>query len=168
MFDFVTKHKRLLQGFLLLLIVPPFAFFGIQGFERMWSGGTSVAEVDGDKVSAQEFARALDQQRNQLRGALGQAFDPALLDTPAARKRLLDGLVEQHVLASYMARNGLRVTDDQVRDLILAEPAFQEDGKFSRARYQAFLRSQGESEEYVEAQLRIPTHRSSLSCPVHT
>jgi len=154
MFDFVAKHKRLLQGFLLLLIVPPFAFFGIQGFERMWSGGTSVAEVDGDKVSAQEFNRALDQQRNQLRSVMGQAFDPALLDTPAARKRLLEGLIEQRVLASYMARNGLSVSDNQVRDLVLAEPAFQEDGKFSRARYEAFLRSQGESEAYVEAQLR--------------
>lgn len=154
MFDFVTKHKRLLQVVLLLLIVPPFAFFGIQGVERMVSGGTDVAEIDGLKISAQEFNRALEQQRDQLRGVLGQAFDPSLLDTPQARKQILDNLIVQRVMSLYMARNHLFVSDDQVRELILAEPTFEEEGKFSRTRYQSFLRSQGESEAGFEARLR--------------
>src|SRR5258708_17123709 len=39
MFDFVTKHKRLLQFVLALMIVPPFAFWGIQWTQRETAGG---------------------------------------------------------------------------------------------------------------------------------
>ncbi len=154
MFDFVAKHKRLLQILLALLIIPPFAFFGIQSFDWTGSGGTDLADVDGSRVTAREFAHAQEQRRDQLRSTLGRNFDAAYLDTPEARKQLLDALVAQRVLGLYLARNRAVVTDDQVRELIAAQPAFQENGSFSRARYQAFIRAQNKSEEQFEAELR--------------
>jgi peptidyl-prolyl cis-trans isomerase D len=153
MFEFIGKHKRLLQVLLGLILIPPFAFFGVQSFDR-FSGASDLADIDGSTISAAEFGRAVDQQRDQLRAALGRNFDPALLDTPEARKQLLDGLVGRRVLGLYVARNRMAVTDDQVRELIAAEPAFQEDGKFSRGRYQALIRGQNMSEDQFEAQLR--------------
>ncbi len=153
MFEFVGKHKRLLQFLLALILVPPFAFFGIQTFDGFGSRA-NVASVDGSEITGPEFARALDQQREQLRGALGRNFDPALLDTPEARRQLLDGLIARRALALYVTRNHMLVTDDQVRELIATEPAFQEDGKFSRARYQTLLRAQNMSEGEFEQQLR--------------
>jgi peptidyl-prolyl cis-trans isomerase D len=153
MFEFVGKHKRLLQVLLALILIPPFAFFGIQSFDRL-AGSSNLAEVDGSAVSAAEFARALDQQRDQLRAALGRNFDPALLDTPEARKQLLEGLVGRRVLALYVARNRMAASDEQIRELIATEPAFQEDGKFSRGRYQALIRGQNMSEAEFEQQLR--------------
>jgi peptidyl-prolyl cis-trans isomerase D len=154
MFDFIGKHKKLLQILLMLLIVPPFAFFGIQSFDWAGTGGTDLADVNGGRVTAREFARAEEQRRDQLRSVLGRNFDPARLDTPEARKQLLDALVDQRVLGVYMARNHMAVTDDEVRELIAAQPAFQENGKFSLASYQAFIRAQGKSEEQFEAELR--------------
>jgi peptidyl-prolyl cis-trans isomerase D len=153
MFDFVGKHKRLLQVLLALVLIPPFAFFGIQSFDRL-AGSGDLAEVDGSAISAAEFTRALDQQRDQLRAALGRNFDPALLDTPEARTQLLDNLVARRVVNLYVARNRMAATDEQVRELISTEPAFQEDGKFSRSRYQSLIRGQNMSEEQFEAQLR--------------
>ena len=153
MFDFVGKHKRLLQLLLALILIPPFAFFGIQSFSR-FAGGSDIAEVDGSPIAPAEFSRALEQQRDQLRAALGRNFDPALLDTPEARKQLLDNLVARRVLGLYLGRNRMSVTDEQVRELIAAEPAFQEDGKFSRGRYEALIRGQNMSEAQFEAQLR--------------
>ncbi len=154
MFEFVGKHKRLLQIALMLLIIPPFAFFGIQSFDWTGSGGTDLADVNGSRVTVREFAQAQEQRRDQLRSVLGRNFDPALLDTPEARKQLLDALVAQRVLGLYMVRNHVGVTDDQVRELIVAQPAFQENGKFSRPSYQAFIRGQSKSEEQFEAELR--------------
>ncbi|HKC42739.1 MAG TPA: SurA N-terminal domain-containing protein [Burkholderiales bacterium] len=154
MFEFVGKHKRLLQLLLALLLVPPFAFFGIQSFERALLGGSDVADVDGSKISVQEFARASELRRDQLRSALGRNFDGTALETPEARRQLLDNLIVQRVLAGYMARNRLLVTDEQVRELIALEQAFQEDGKFSRARYEALIRAQNKSERQFEAELR--------------
>jgi peptidyl-prolyl cis-trans isomerase D len=154
MFDFVAKHKRLLQLVLIALIVPPFAFFGIQSFDWTGSGGTDLADVDGGRVTAREFALAQDQRREQLREMLGRNFDPTLLDAPEARRQLLDALVAQRVLGLYMARNRMLVTDEQVRETIAGHPAFQEDGQFARQRYQAFIQAQAKSEEQFEADLR--------------
>ena len=162
MFDFISKHKRLLQVLLALILIPPFAFFGIQSFDRL-AGSSDLASVDGSTISAAEFSRAVDQQRDQLRSALGRNFDPALLDTPEARKELLDGLVGRRVLGLYVARNRMAVTDEQVRELIAAEPAFQEDGKFSLGRYQALIRGQNMSEAQFEAQLRSDLVMRQLS-----
>jgi peptidyl-prolyl cis-trans isomerase D len=154
MFEFVGKHKRLLQVLLALLLIPPFAFFGIQSFERMRSGGGDLAEVDGSRITLQDFSRETERQRDELRSMLGRNFDPAVLDTPEARRQLLDTLVAQRVLGVYMARSRMLVTDEQVRELIAGVPAFQEDGKFSRSRYQAFIRGQNKSEEQFEAEVR--------------
>ena len=51
MFDFVTRHKRLLQFVLALIIVPPFAFWGIQWTQRETAGAGEVASVGGQKRS---------------------------------------------------------------------------------------------------------------------
>jgi len=162
MFEFVGKHKRLLQLLLALILVPPFAFFGIQSFDRL-GGGSDLAEVDGSAISSAEFGRAVEQQRDQLRTALGRNFDPALLDTPEARKQLLDNLVGQRVLGLYIARNRMAVTDEQVRELIAGELAFQEDGKFSRGRYQALIRGQNMTEDQFEARVRSDLLMRQLS-----
>jgi peptidyl-prolyl cis-trans isomerase D len=154
MFEFIGKHKRLLQVLLALLLIPPFAFFGIQSFSRLESGGSDLADVDGSRITLREFASAQERQRDQLRSALGRGFDPAHLDTPEARKQLLDALVGQRVLGLYMARSRMLITDDQVREVIAAQPAFQEDGKFSRRNYEAFVRGQAKSEAQFEGELR--------------
>ena len=154
MFDFVSRHKRLMQIFLAIVIVPTFAFFGIQSYDRIFSAGDAVAEVAGQKISVPEFNRALDQQRDTLRGMLGKAYDPALLDSPQARKELLEGLIGQRAVLTYAQRSRLMVPDELLQAAIGAEPVFQEDGKFSRARYQALLRGQNMSEPQFEAQMR--------------
>lgn len=154
MFEFVAKHKRLLQVLLALLIIPPFALWGIQSFTLSGASRNDLADVDGSRVTLRELANAQDQRRDQLRSVLGRGFDPALLDTPEARRQLLDQLVAQRVVTLYLARSQLGVTDEQLRELLEAEPAFQEDGKFSRRNYQAALRAQSKSEEQFEADVK--------------
>jgi peptidyl-prolyl cis-trans isomerase D len=136
------------------VIVPTFAFFGIQSYDRIFSSGDEVAEVAGQKISVPEFNRALEQQRDTLRGMLGKAYDPALLEALPARKELLDGLIGQRVVLTYAQRNRLMVPDELLHAAILAEPVFQEDGKFSLARYEALLRGQNMSKPQFEAQMR--------------
>jgi peptidyl-prolyl cis-trans isomerase D len=154
MFDFVAKHKRLMQVFLAIVIIPTFAFFGIQSYDRIFSGGDAVAEVAGQPISMPEFSRALDQQRDTLRGMLGKAYDPAMLESPQARRELLEGLIGQRALITYAQRNRMMVTDDALRSAIASEQVFQEDGKFSLGRYQALLRGQNLTEPQFEAQMR--------------
>ena len=141
MFDFVGKHKRLLQILLALILVPPFAFFGIQSFTP--ARGRQRHRGSGRQRDLARRVRRAPSSSSATSCAPRSArnFDPALLDTPEARKQLLDNLVARRVIGLYLARNRLSASDEQVRELIAAEPAFQEDGKFSRGRYEALMRA---------------------------
>lgn len=154
MFEIVDKHKRLLQFFLVLVIGPTFLFFGIESYNSSSVSNGEVAEVAGVPISAQEFEQALNQQRSRLRSALGNNVDPAIFDTPQARKALLDSLIERRVLLNYAYRRNIVTGDEQIREFIANYPAFQENGRFSRTRYDALLQAQNMSPAGFEAQLR--------------
>ena len=162
MFDLVRNNKRLVQ-ILLALITLPFAFWGIESYQRNSSTAQDLAEVGGQKITLQEFAQAQRDQQERLRAVLGRDFDPALLDTADQRAELLDGLIKQRLLAMQSAKSNLVVTDQQLREIITALPAFQENGKFSKARYDALLRAQGMSDVVFEARLRRDVEMQQLN-----
>ena len=162
MFDLVHKHKRLVQ-LLLALMVLPFAFWGIDSFQRGASKAQDLAEVAGQKITLQDFSQAQRDQQERLRALLGRNFDPALLDTPEQRAELLDQLIQQRLLAVHAVKANLVVTDEQLRDIIIGLPAFQENGKFSKARYDALLRAQGMNDVVFESRLRRDVELQQLN-----
>jgi peptidyl-prolyl cis-trans isomerase D len=150
MFDFVAKHKRLLQIILGLMIVPPFAFWGIQWTQRGIVSSGDVAEIGGQKITEQEFTDALRQQQDQLRGRI----DPSFLDSPIIRREVLEGMISQRLLLQHAARSYLAVPDDVLVDTTMAIPAFQVDGKFSKERYDIALQNERMTPEQFDAALR--------------
>jgi len=153
MFNLVRNNKRLMQ-IVLALVALPFAFWGIDSYQRVMSRAGEVAEVSGQKISEQEFAEALRQQQDRLRGMLGRNFDPAVFESPAMRRELLDGMISQRLLMQYAARNHLMVPDDTLVETTMSIPAFQVDGRFSRERYDAALQNERMSPETFDAALR--------------
>lgn len=153
MFDSVRNSKLLVKGILLLLILP-FALWGVDSYVRGVGPGAEVAKVGSSKITPGEFQQALREQQDRLRSALGPEFKPALLDAPEAREAVLDALINQRLLALHAIDEKLTVGDDQLRDYIFNVPAFQVDGKFSVERYDQFLRAQGLSREGLDSRLR--------------
>jgi peptidyl-prolyl cis-trans isomerase D len=155
MFDFIRTHQRLMQFLLLLLIVPSFALLGLESYTRMGDETNVVAKVGGQKVTKEELDAAQRQQADRLRQAYGAQFDPRLLETPEARRGLLDNLIAQKALAVEAARNHLSVSDAALQQSILQIPELQAaDGKFDVERYKALLAAQGMTPTMYEAQLR--------------
>lgn len=153
MFNIVRNNKRLMQ-IVLALVALPFAFWGIDSYQRVMSRSGEVAEVGGQKISEQEFSEALRQQQDRLRGMLGRNFDPSLLDSPVMRRELLDGMISQRLLMQHAARNYLTVPNEVLIETTMSIPAFQVDGKFSRERYDAALQNERMSPETFDAALR--------------
>ena len=77
-----------------------------------------------------------------MRRVFGRNFDPAVLERPEARRALLDSLVTQRLVASAAQKAQLTVTDEMLAELIHSVPAFQSEGRFSKAQYELALRSQ--------------------------
>ena len=153
MFDLVHKHKRWVQ-LLLALMVLPFAFWGIDSYQRGAATVQDLAVVDGQKITLQDFSQAQREQQERMRALLGRNFDPALLDTLEQRAALLDQLIQQRLLAVRTAKSKLMVTDEQLREIITSLPAFQQNGQFSKSLYDSMLRAQGMNDVIFEARLR--------------
>ena len=155
MFDSIRKHQRVLQFILLLLIFPAFVFFGVSGYDGFLSNDDSVAKVDGVKISRQEFDQSMRRQLDQMRQVLGGQVDARLLDSPAARKEVLDGLIAQRVLEIESTARHLGVSDARLRTTILEIPGLKKpDGSFDMERYQTLLKAQGLNEAMFESQMR--------------
>ncbi|HJS37354.1 MAG TPA: SurA N-terminal domain-containing protein, partial [Burkholderiales bacterium] len=153
MFELVHKRKRLAQIVLALLVIP-FAFFGLESYTSSVGGKDDVASVNGAGITQREFAEELRRQQDRLRAAFGPNVDPDALDTPDTRRALVESLVSQRLLAETARRAGLMVSDDALRQTIAAVPAFQGEGGFSRANYEALLRAQGMTPQMFEERLR--------------
>ena len=113
MFEFIRNHKRWMQLILLLLILPSFVFFGLEGYTSFMSKEPELASVDGQGITLGEFNRARTAQLEQYRSALGPQFDAAAFDTPIFREQLLNSLVDQRtiaVAASKLARIRLNMS----------------------------------------------------------
>jgi peptidyl-prolyl cis-trans isomerase D len=165
MFDFVAKHKRILQVVLALTIVP-FAFFGLESYTRSIGGAQDVASVDGSPITQREFADEARRQQDRLREMLGRGADPAQFDTPEIRLAILESLVSQRLVLAEVVKARLAMSKEDVVASILSAPEFQEGGRFSKERYEAYLRSRGMSDEGNVAQLRVEAPAARLAAAI--
>ena len=165
MFDFVAKHKRLIQLVLAMTMVP-FAFFGLDYYTRASRSSSEVAEVDGTPVMAREYADELRRQQDRLRQVLGQNADLTPFDTPEMRMAVLDSLISQRLLTNEISAAHLYMSKEEVVAYILAAPEFQENGKFSAERYANYLRAAGMTDEGNVAKLRLDIPAARLASTI--
>jgi len=154
MFDFFREHTRLALGFMLLLIIPSFIFFGVQGYSRFTDGSnTTVAKVDGQGITRNEWddahKRYVDLVRRQ-----SPNVDIAQIDTPQLRRDTLDGLIRDRVLIATANHLQLYPTVGRMARLFDSDPQFAglrgADGKINRE----LLAMQGMSPELFDQRLR--------------
>lgn len=151
---FRSMIKGWLGKTLLVLFMVPFAFVGLESY---FGGGgrVVVAKVNGEKLYQNEVDMVVERQRQRLMEEAAQAGRSASdIDVAKLRKSVLDDLVTRLLLTQESERIGYLVSDASVFRMIREVPAFQEDGKFSQARYEMMLRQIGESPATYPAKAR--------------
>ena len=154
MFEFFRKHTWLLQvvlGFVVLAFVGGGVY---QGYGSMVNDeNTTVAKVDGQKVSRTDWEAA---QRDQMERARAQApnLDPRIFDTPEAKRQSLEALIHERVLLAAADKLHLGVSDERLQRLFVTDPqlAFlrNPDGSVNKDA----LAAQGMSSEMFAQRLR--------------
>jgi peptidyl-prolyl cis-trans isomerase D len=147
------KTQGLIAAIILGAVTIPFALWGINTYFE-GGGRLNVAEVNGTDISVDTYRRAIDEQRRSLQQLLGRAADPRLFDTPEFRQRVLDGLVDELLIAADVEAHGYRVSDAELGRQIRLAPQFQRDGQFDPKLYEALLRNAGLDVPGFEARLR--------------
>ena len=81
--------------------------------------GTNIIVVDGDAITYDQYSQALDAQLQQYQAQSGEPMQPQMVDM--TRDRVFDQLVEAKLLEHEMDRLGIKVTDDEVYQMVLGD-----------------------------------------------
>ncbi len=139
MLEALRKHTQgWMAKIILALIVVPFALFGIDSYLNQAGGQVAVAKIDGHKISMQEYSNAVENARNYMQSQ-GEKVDTALLESPAFKQSILDGIITRRVVESAVHDYRFKISDEQLSQHIVDMPEFQSNGKFSEETYNQLL-----------------------------
>ncbi|MFP5378576.1 MAG: peptidyl-prolyl cis-trans isomerase [Vicinamibacteria bacterium] len=142
MLDRMRRHKGWLK-WSLALVVLTFVVFYIPDFLTPTTGATPnevLAEVEGESVTVGEFQRRYTAQLQAYRNAYGASISEDLLRQLGIERQILQQLVDEQAMVAEAARQGITVSDIEIRERILAMPTFQENGVFiGEQRYRQVL-----------------------------
>lgn len=175
MLDRMRRHKNWLKWSLVLLIVP-FALYFLPDFldDRTSAAGASptevVATVEGREVTAGQFQRRVQAQLLAYQQAYGGNMNAQLLRQLGIEQQILQQMVDEQAALVEAERQGLAVSDEELRAQIFSFPAFQEAGQFvGEQRYVQILRSlrppqtSAEFEENLRRSMMIDKLRAALT-----
>lgn len=135
------------------LVLAAFSFFGIEGY-MISQSQSGVAKVGSTEITQDQFRQRFDEYRQRMMQMMGDQADASFFQKPEVKRQVLDGLVDETVLAQATDKLGLVVPNQVLFDSIAAIPAFQKDGKFDPAQYGAVLSAQGRSPAWLEQRMR--------------
>lgn len=157
MFDSIRDHKKYLMGFLLILIIPSFVLFGVEGYTRFSEGGEAVATVDGKDIKRADWEQAHREESQRLREAM-PTIDPAMLDSDEARYATLERMVRDRVVAAAAQNLKLYTSDQRLARELQSNPTIaamrRPDGSLDVEAYRQLLSRQGMTPEMFEASVR--------------
>ncbi|MDP1933794.1 MAG: SurA N-terminal domain-containing protein, partial [Nitrosomonas sp.] len=125
MFNLIEKHRKKVMIGIFVLVIPPFAFFGIDSYFQKGGSGDAVATIGDYRVSQGEFSLALRERQEMLQRMSGGRVDPEMLDSTELRFSVVDNLVQQRLLMDRAVRAGMVITDRQVQDIVGNVEAFR-------------------------------------------
>jgi len=138
---------------IVILISVPFALWGIQEYLGVGSE-PEVAVVEGEKITQRMLDQRTRDFRENMRLSLGDAYRADFFEDSTLKRQVLDGMVEEAVLAKNAVDWNLRTSDMQARGFISSIPAFQRDGRFDQQSYETAVRNRGMSRAGFEQNVR--------------
>ncbi|MGF1689449.1 peptidylprolyl isomerase [Photobacterium japonica] len=146
------------------LIILSFVFAGVGGY-LAGSGQQVAAKVDSHEITQREFDMAYQNERNRMQSQLGESFS-SLMGDPAYvqqfKRSVLDRMVNDLLIEQRANELGLRISDKQIQNTILAMPEFQRDGVFDNEHYNALLRRAGLTPDMFAESMRTDMLRQQF------
>ena len=123
---------------IIFLIAVVFVFWGFNIRDK--AKGT-IASVNGEPISLDEYNRTYDNLKEQVRKRFGNRLNDEMIANLGLRKQALKQLVEKKLMLMEAKRLNFRVTDEELEAAIISIEAFQTDGVFNSRRYNSVLNS---------------------------
>lgn len=144
-------------------------FVGLVGFGGAGLTGSvrSIGTVDGTEVPIVAYQNSINSYARSLSAQSGVPVSFATLQQIGADREILNALINRYAIDAEVARMGISVGDERVRETVVSNPSFAGiNGEFDRLAYRDLLDRNGLTEEAFEAQVRAEAARSLLETGV--
>jgi peptidyl-prolyl cis-trans isomerase D len=145
MITVMRRYRRALQVGLLIVVaafVASLFVFGTKGFgdgER----ADAVATVNGEAIPLERYQQAYQSYLNMYSQASRSQLTPEMAERLGLSRQVTEALIEEALVVQKARAEGLEATDEEVNVQVHAIRAFQEDGRFTRRRFEDVLKRAG-------------------------
>ena len=154
MLKFFRKHARgwFMIAVIAIIIIVFVLYFGS---DRGSQAASVIAIVDGRIISEAEFHNEYERTLDMVRQRYGANISPEILKQMNLKQKTYDDLISRHVIISKAEDLKVKISDEELREMITSVPAFQTNGIFDERKYRQMLRDNRISAEDFEALQRV-------------
>lgn len=160
--DFMRKHRKIILGFILLVIgVPMVFFFGMPSAQKQLERQSAeIANVGGVPITEAEFRRALDSSAQMMaRSRGGQRPTYEEMDADGSVQTVMEHVIDSALITLMERQRAFDVNDNVLHRQIQDWDVFKdENGNFKPSAYNEWVRNTTDWEEIYDG-LRKSTSR---------
>lgn len=155
MIEWMQRHKKYLVITIWISVIA-LVFAGMVGWNPSGFSlsGDNVAKVGKIKISSQEFQTAYERTFNEYNQLLGGNLDAEQAKNFKIDAITLQQLIQKAKLQNFALDLGLRVSDEEVKNLITSNQAFQKDGVFDKEIYREVLKNNHLNVKFFEQSIK--------------
>src|SRR5262245_42208852 len=164
----MRQYRKSLQVGL-LVVIAAFVVTSVVVFGAGTGGGPprdSIGTVDGESIPLERYERRYRTYYDRYAQMFKNSFTPEMAQQLRLPQQVMNDLVQEAVVFHRAEQEGLAVTDEELNAQVHAVPAFQENGRFSMKRYEAFLGARGMSKASFEEDARRQLTRQKVESMV--
>lgn len=166
-----TAANSLVIKIIFGIIIVSFILTGVSGY-LIGGSANYAAKVNGQEISRGQFENAVASERNRQQQQLGEQFSVLAGNEgymKQMRQQVLSRMIDEALMDQYAKHLGLGISDEQIKQVIFKEPAFQNNGKFDNARYTAIISNMGmTADQYAQALRNQLTTQQLINAVVGT
>ena len=152
--EYFASLKVILVIIILAFIATSVIYFGSSALSGMSSKAGVITTVNGEEIPPERFRRAQSSLYQSYEQMTKQKLTPEMAERLGVVQQVINEVVSDAVIVQAAAREGVQVTDEELRALIRDMKEFQEDGRFSRDRYLRILKQARLEAGEFESELR--------------
>jgi peptidyl-prolyl cis-trans isomerase D len=144
--NFTSKIATFVLSLVFILIIVSFLF---GDYNNMGSASPQdVASVNGISITPREYQMRLSQQIDFFNQMMGGKITQQQIQQMGIKETVLGQLIQSKLLLSFGLKNGMTLSEEEVKGEIKRLPYFQREGKFDVGLYRNLLASN----QYTPAQ----------------
>ena len=154
MLKFFRKHAR---GWFMLIFMAIiiFVFVLYFGTDRGAQTASAIAIVDGVVISEADYYNEYSKMTDMVRERYGGALTADMLKQMDLKKAAYDNVINRQIIIAKANDLKLKISDNELKELLTSMPALQTDGKFDNHKYKQLLRYNKMTPEAFETAQKI-------------